>query len=162
MAQTPGFDPTTQVKTCFDCKMFDVANWVASLNGEDGPGGTPSHDPFSVSSKEHCKFPQSLNSLLPWTETISAHLHWWQNSVNVMKAADLHPKDHSIQLFTDASNEAGALDQMVFSSTVVQANMPKVVLTSNIFPDPQAWDIDALKLNWTGLTAYAYTPPALL
>ena len=25
MAQTSGFDPTTQVKTCFDCKMFDVA-----------------------------------------------------------------------------------------------------------------------------------------
>ena len=24
MAQTPGFDPTTQVKTCFDCKIFDV------------------------------------------------------------------------------------------------------------------------------------------
>ena len=29
---------------CFDCKMFDVANWVASLNGENGPGGTPSHE----------------------------------------------------------------------------------------------------------------------
>ena len=27
MAQTSGFDPTTQVKTCFDCKMFDVSNW---------------------------------------------------------------------------------------------------------------------------------------
>ena len=26
MAQTSGFDPTTQVKTCFDCKMFDIAN----------------------------------------------------------------------------------------------------------------------------------------
>ena len=25
MAQTSGFDPKTQVKTCFDCKMFDVA-----------------------------------------------------------------------------------------------------------------------------------------
>ena len=49
MAQTPGFDPTTQVKTCFDCKMFDVANWVASLNREDGPGGTPSHEALSVS-----------------------------------------------------------------------------------------------------------------
>ena len=36
MAQTSGFDPTTQVKTCFDCKMFDVSNWVASLNGENG------------------------------------------------------------------------------------------------------------------------------
>ena len=30
MAQTSGFDTTNQVKTCFDCKMFDVANWVAS------------------------------------------------------------------------------------------------------------------------------------
>ena len=42
--------PTTQVKTCFDCKMFDVANWVASLNGEDGPGGMPSHEALSVLS----------------------------------------------------------------------------------------------------------------
>ena len=51
MAQTSGFDPTTQVKTCFDCKMFDVSNWVASLNGENGPGGAPSHEAFSVSSQ---------------------------------------------------------------------------------------------------------------
>ena len=51
MAQTSGFDPTTQVKTCFDCKMFDVANWVACLNGENGPGGTPSHEALSVSSR---------------------------------------------------------------------------------------------------------------
>ena len=49
MDQTSGFDPTTQVKTCFDCKMFDVANWVACLNGENGPGGTPSHEALSVS-----------------------------------------------------------------------------------------------------------------
>ena len=39
----------TQVKTCFDCKMFDVANWVARLNEADGPGGTPSHEALSVS-----------------------------------------------------------------------------------------------------------------
>ena len=51
MAQTSGFDPTTQVKTCFDWKMFDVSNWVASLNGENGPGGTPSHEALSVSSQ---------------------------------------------------------------------------------------------------------------
>ena len=49
MAQTSGFDPTSQVKTCFDCKMFDVTNWVASLNGENGPGGMPSHEALSVS-----------------------------------------------------------------------------------------------------------------
>ena len=46
MAQTSGFDPTTQVKTCFDCNMFDVANWVACLNGE-----ALSHEALSVSSQ---------------------------------------------------------------------------------------------------------------
>ena len=49
MAQTSGFDPTTLVKTCFDYKMFDVANWVACLNGENGPAGMPSHETLSVS-----------------------------------------------------------------------------------------------------------------
>ena len=39
----------TQVKTCFDCKMFDVINWVACFNGENGPTGTPSHEALSVS-----------------------------------------------------------------------------------------------------------------
>ena len=32
-------------------KIFDVTNWVACLNGEDGPGGTPSHEALSVSSQ---------------------------------------------------------------------------------------------------------------
>ena len=49
MAQTSGFEPTSQVKTCFDCKMFDVANWVAHLNRENGPKGMPSHEALSVS-----------------------------------------------------------------------------------------------------------------
>ena len=31
-------NPTLKVKTCFDCKMFDITNWVARLNREDGPG----------------------------------------------------------------------------------------------------------------------------
>ena len=32
-------------------------------------------------------------------------LDWWQNPSNMMIGTDLHPKDHRIQLFTDASNE---------------------------------------------------------
>ena len=49
IAQTSGFDPMLKVKACFDCKMFDVANWVARLNREDSPRGTPSHETLSVS-----------------------------------------------------------------------------------------------------------------
>ena len=29
--------------------MFDVTNWVACLDGENGPGGMPSHEALSVS-----------------------------------------------------------------------------------------------------------------
>ena len=61
--------------------------------------------PFQFHLKEHWRYPQLLDNLLPWTNAISAHLDWWQNPANVMKGADLHSKDHSIQLFTDASNE---------------------------------------------------------
>ena len=69
------------------------------------PEGRLHMRPFQFHLKEHWRFPQLLDTLLPWTETISAHLEWWQNPTNVMKGADLHPKDHSIQLFTDASNK---------------------------------------------------------
>ena len=77
------------------------------------PEGRLHMRPFQFHLKEYWRYPQSLDSLLPWTEAIAAHLDWWQNPSNVMRGADLHPKDHSIQLFTDASNEGwGAhLDQ---------------------------------------------------
>ena len=243
--------------------------------------------PFQFHLKEHWRYPQSLDNLLPWTEAIAAHLDWWQNPSNVMKGADLHPKDHSIQLFTDASNEGwgahldqnstkglvrsgkkathkhprieggltgpsrlqgpvpepnsascdgqlnsgslhqqtrrnslsrdvsspvedydlvpslshniesqthsrvpecdgrppvqvkpSAVSRMVTASAGVQTYLPKVVHTScrlichssepqtstNVspIPDPKAWDIDALNINLTSLTAYAYPPTALL
>ena len=77
------------------------------------PEGRLHMRPFQFHLKEHWRYPQLLDSLLPWTEAIAAHLDWWQNPSNMMRGADLHPKDHSIQLFTDASNEGwGAhLDQ---------------------------------------------------
>ena len=69
------------------------------------PEGLLHMRPFQFHFKKHWRFPQSLDSLLPWTETISAHLKWWENPANMVKGTDLHPKDHSIQLFTDASNK---------------------------------------------------------
>ena len=102
LAETPGFDPTTQVKTCFDCKMFDASNWVASLNGEDGPGGTPSHEALSISSQGALE----ISSVIGQPPSLDrVHFCTPRHPVNVMKGVDLHPKDHSIQLFTDTSNE---------------------------------------------------------
>ena len=74
------------------------------LNGENGPGGMPSHEALSVSPQGALEI-SSVTGQPPSLDTISAHLEWWQNPSNVMKGADLHPKDHSIHLFTDASNK---------------------------------------------------------
>ena len=38
----------------------------------------------------------------------------------------------------------------------------KLPLYVSPVPDPKSWDIDALNINWTNLTAYAYPPMALL
>ena len=96
--------------TFFDCKM-SLIGLLASTE-KMVPEGHLHMRPFQFHLKEHWRYPQS--GLLPWTETICAHLNWWQNPTNVMRGADLHPKDYSIQLFTDASNQGwGAhLDQI--------------------------------------------------
>ena len=69
------------------------------------PEGRLHMRPFQFHLKEYWRYPQLLDILLPWSGTISAHLAWWQNPANMMKGADLHPKDHSIQIFTNASND---------------------------------------------------------
>ena len=82
------------------------------------PEGRLHMRPFQFHLKQHWRFPQSLDTLLPWTETISAHLEWWQNPTNVMNGADLHPKDYSIKLLADTSkpNSVGCYGQLNSSS----------------------------------------------
>ena len=58
--------------------MFGVTNWVACLNGENGPGGMPSYEALSISPQGALEI-SSVVGQPPWTETISAHLKWWQN-----------------------------------------------------------------------------------
>ena len=58
--------------------MFDVSNWFAYLNGEDGPRGTPSHETLTISPQGALEIFLVLDILLPWSETISAHLQRWE------------------------------------------------------------------------------------
>ena len=92
-------------KHVFDCKMFDVSNWVTSLNGENGPRGTTSHETLSVSPQGALEISSTTGQPPSLDRSHLCTPGWWQNPANVMKGSHLHPKDHSIQLFTDASNE---------------------------------------------------------
>ena len=56
------------------------------------PEGCLHMRPFQFHLKEHWRYSQSLDSLLPRSETIAAHLVWWQNPANVIKGADTNLK----------------------------------------------------------------------
>ena len=79
--------------------------------------------------------------------------------------------------------EPNPVNRMVTASAGVQTDLLKVVHSSctsichlpepqiplyklplyiSPVPDQNAWDIDALNVNWSGLTVYAYLPMALL
>ena len=89
--------------------MFDVANWVACLNRENGPRGTPLHEALSVS----CQGTLHISSVAGQPPSLDRNHFCTPRLVakappNVMRGAD-----HSIQAFTDVSNKGwGAhLDQ---------------------------------------------------
>ena len=46
MGQSAGSDTQNIVKFCFYCKMFNVTNWVTSINKENSPRGSPPHETF--------------------------------------------------------------------------------------------------------------------
>ena len=285
MALKSGFDTTTQVKTCFDCKMSDVTNWVACL--KNGPGGTPSHEALSVSpqgaleislvagqrpslDRSHFSTPRLVakslkrdercipSSQRPQYPTLyrclkrrlgrSLRSKFYKGSVvrQGKKATHKRPRvegsvpgplklqgpvpepvlvatDNSIvvayinkqggthsaemgallwkimiwchhyHITLKARHIPGCLNVMadllsrsnqvqstewslhlqVFKQICQKWLTPhvdlfdphlnhKLPLYVSPVPDPKAWDIDALNINWTGLTAYAYPPMALL
>ena len=89
--------------------MFDVANWVACLNGENGPGGTPSHEALSVSSQGALEI-SSVAGQPPSLDGIHCStLRPVAKSLKSDERCRPSSQDHSIQLLTDASMTVGAL-----------------------------------------------------
>ena len=268
--------------------MFDVANRVACLNGENGPEGTPSHEALSVSpqraleissvagqppslDRSHFSTPRlvakslkrdercRLSSQRPQYPTLYRHLKrrlghslrskFYKGSVvrPGKKATHKHPRiegglpgpgsfkdqcqNQTVLVATDNStvvayiNKQGgthsaemcallwkimtwchhyhitlkarhipgclnvmadllsrskqvqstewSLHPQVFKQICQKRFTPhvdlfathlnhKLPLYVSPVPDPKAWDTDVLNINWTGLTAYAYPPTALL
>ena len=84
--------------------------------------------------------------------------------LNVM--VDLLSRSNQVQstMVTASAGVQTDLSQVVHSSCRSFATRlnHKVPLYVSPVPDQNAWDIDALNINWSGLTAYAYPLMALL
>ena len=55
--------------------------------------------------KRHWHVPESLEKIIPVPLSLHPHLDWWLDETNVLKGQPLHPLQHALQIFTDASNE---------------------------------------------------------
>ena len=61
--------------------------------------------PIQWHLKAQWKTPESLEKWIPVPESLHTHLEWWLKEENVLSGQPLHPMDHSVQIFTDASKE---------------------------------------------------------
>ena len=61
--------------------------------------------PIQWHLKRHWHVLEILEKVIPVPQSLHPHLDWWLDEANVLKGQPLHPLQHAVQLFTDASNE---------------------------------------------------------
>ena len=61
--------------------------------------------PIQWHLKKHWHVPEPLEKIIPIPVSLHVHLRWWLDPDNVLSGQPLHPLQHALQLFTDASNE---------------------------------------------------------
>ena len=61
--------------------------------------------PIQWHLKRHWHVPKSFEKIIPIPLSLHTHLDWWQKEDNVLRGQPLHLLQHSLQIFTDASNE---------------------------------------------------------
>ena len=61
--------------------------------------------PIQWHLKRYWHIPETLEKMIPLPRSLHVHLRWWLDPDKVLKGQPLHPLQHALQLFTDASNE---------------------------------------------------------
>ena len=61
--------------------------------------------PIQWHLKSNWRILESLEKLIPLPRSLHAHLQWWLKEDNVLTGQPLHPIQHALQIFTDASKE---------------------------------------------------------
>ena len=61
--------------------------------------------PIQWHLKNNWRVPESLEKVIPLPTSLHPHLQWWLVEDNVLQGQALHPLQHALQIFTDASKE---------------------------------------------------------
>ena len=157
--------------------MFDVSNWVTRLNRIDGPEGMPSHEALAVSPQGYYG---QLNSSSLHKQTRRNPLG--RDVCSLVENHDLWPSLQNIcksQAYSRVPEcdgrptvqvEPSPINRMINASAGMQTDLSKwftphidlfatclnhkIPLYISPVPDQNAWDLDALNINWLSVTAY--------
>ena len=61
--------------------------------------------PIKWHLKNNWRVPESLEKVIPVPKSLHSHLRWWLEEGNVLPGQPLHPLEHALQIFTNASKE---------------------------------------------------------
>ena len=61
--------------------------------------------PIQWHVKSNWRIPESLEKMIPLPRSLHPHLQWWLKEDDVLTGQPLHPIQHALQIFTDASKE---------------------------------------------------------
>ena len=61
--------------------------------------------PIQWHLKNNWRVPEALDKIIPIPKSLHPHLKWWLEEDNVVTGQPLHPLEHALQIFTDASKE---------------------------------------------------------
>ena len=90
--------------SCSARKFMSLTGWLTAREKQVVSGRLHIR-PIQWHLKNHWHVPEALDKRIPIPRALYPHLQWWVKKDNVLKGHPLHPLQHALQLFTDASNE---------------------------------------------------------
>ena len=101
---------------------------LMSLIGEKTiPMGWLHMCPLQWYLKSNWQYPQSLDLKIPISNLLLRHLQLWKDPNNVKIGCPLHPEEHNILIFTDASNQGWGAQLENMTVSVSWTNQEKTL-----------------------------------
>ena len=89
---------------CTVCQFMSLIGLLTTTEKQVSAGRLHMR-PLQWHLKKNWHVPEVLEKVIPVPQPLHPHLDWWLDENNVLKGQPLHPLQHAVQLFTDASNE---------------------------------------------------------
>ena len=95
------------IKTRTSCTVCQFMSLIGLLTATEKQiwSGRLHMRPIQWHLKRHWHVLELLEKVIPVPKSLHPHLDWWLDDSNVLRGQPLHPLQHALQVFTEASNE---------------------------------------------------------